>query len=71
MASNALAERSVSTGHKIDWAHARVLEKEKNRTSRLYLDSLIIQTTANMLKRGDGNLPPVYKRCLGSDMRRT
>lgn len=71
MASNALAEHADSSGHEINWGAARILAKEKNLTSRLYLESLIIQTTERTLNRTQGNLPPVYSHCLRHILRRT
>lgn len=64
VSSNALAEHSVSKGHDIDWASAHVLATEINLTSRLHLESLLIQTTDTTLNRNDGTLPSVYARCL-------
>lgn len=38
VATNALAEPAVTTGHGIDWDNAKIGE-EKNKTARLYLKS--------------------------------
>ena len=64
VATNALAEHAVSTSHDIDWDSAKIMGKEKNKTARLHLESLHIQTTDNTLNRNSGNLPPIYTRCL-------
>lgn len=64
VATNALAEHAVSTSHDIDWDSAKIIGKEKNKTARLHLESLHIQTTDNTLNRNSGNLPPIYTRCL-------
>lgn len=71
VASNALAEHCAATSHKINWEKSRVIAKERNHSSRLYLESLIIQTTAHTLNRNEGNLPPMYARCLNHVLRRT
>lgn len=62
--SNALAEHAEATRHEIDWDNAKIIEKEKNWTSRLLLESLTIQTTEHTLNRNDGNFPHVYTHCL-------
>lgn len=49
----------------------RVTVKEKNLSSLLYLESLIIQTTSHTLYRNDSNLLPMYAGCLNHVMRRT
>lgn len=62
--NNALAEHAVTANHRIDWEKARIIEKEKLTTSRLHLESLVIQTTAHTLNRNEGNLNPIYARSL-------
>lgn len=42
VSSSALAEHCGITPHTIDWSNARVLAKERNAASRLYLESLYI-----------------------------
>ncbi|XP_049267386.1 uncharacterized protein LOC125756556 [Rhipicephalus sanguineus] len=64
VATNALAEYAVSTSHDIDWDSAKIIGKEKDKSARLHLESLHIQTTDNTLNRNSGNLPPIYTRCL-------
>lgn len=71
VSSNALAEHAEATHHEIDWANAKIIGKEKNCTSRLYLESLTIQTTEHTLNRNDGNFPHVYARCLRHILKQT
>lgn len=46
MATNALAEHVASTGHDVSWDSTKIIGKERNKMTRLYLESLHIQTTA-------------------------
>ena len=62
--TNALAEHSEKTGHEISWDNARIMATEKNWTTRLNLESLIIQTTCNTINRSSGTLNHVYSRTL-------
>lgn len=62
--TNALAEHAEKTGHAINWDNARILATEKNVTTRLNLESLIIQTTSNTINRSSGTLNHVYSRTL-------
>lgn len=68
--SNALAEHVVFTGHVINWEAASVIAMEKKLFPRLHLESLLIQTTAHMLNKNCGNLPPVNAHCLKHVIRR-
>ncbi|KAH7973144.1 hypothetical protein HPB52_021803 [Rhipicephalus sanguineus] len=60
--SNVVAENCAATSHAISWEDSRVIAREKNHATRLYLESLIIQTTPHTLNRNEGNLPPIYAR---------
>ncbi|XP_075736219.1 uncharacterized protein LOC119161015 isoform X1 [Rhipicephalus microplus] len=62
--TNALAEHAEKTGHEISWDNARIVATEKNFTTRLNLESLIIQTTSNTINRSSGTLNHVYSRTL-------
>lgn len=70
VATSALAEHTVSTGHDVNWDNVSIIEKERNQTARLYLASLHIKTTAHTLNRNSGNLPLIYTRCLHHIMKR-
>lgn len=71
VASNALAEHVGATGHGIDWDNSTIIGQERNFRSRLYLESLEIQTTRHTLNRNEGTLPPSYTRCLRHVLKRT
>lgn len=61
---NALAEHVHKSQHSIAWENAAIMAKEKNPTTRLLLESLLIQTTPDTVNRTDGNMPQVYARSL-------
>lgn len=60
---NTLAEHANNHGHSIDWDNAAIIAKEKNSTTRLLLESVIIQTTEDTINTTDGNLPASYTLC--------
>lgn len=59
-----LAEHRERTGHVVDWNKTKLLTTECNLSSRLLLESLIVQTTPNIINIMDGNLHHIYANSL-------
>lgn len=62
--TNALAEHACQHNHRIGWDDTAIIAKERNLASRLFLESLIIQTTPHTVNRTDGNMPAIYTKSL-------
>lgn len=62
--ANALAEHVETHNHQIDWDSATIIAKERNATTRLLVESLVIQTTSDTINRTEGNMPGIYARSL-------
>ena len=64
VATSALAEHALETGHPVDLTRAEVVDHHPIATNRCLLESWHIQRTAGTLNREKGTLPTVYTALL-------
>ena len=64
VASSAVAEHALSTGHPVDLSQSEVIDSQPFFTTRCLLESWHIQRHPETLNRGKGTLPEVYTALL-------
>ena len=69
ISSSAIHEHVSNTGHTINWADTKILEKDSNTHRRKIKEALCIKRLKPTLNRDQGlDLPPIYNSILSHDL---
>ena len=61
---SALAEHSIDSDHRINWAEAKVVSRQERWHRRLFEEAFVTHQRSHPLNRCELPLPPVYKKLL-------